>query len=289
MKKLLPLLLCILLLCGCSETYDGPTVAKPVLTEYYVKHLSPVTGNFWEDRTVFSYDIYGNMVRRMEYTDGELQRVYKYTYDDRGNELSQVCWNHEGWIPYPESRDKTTYDEQGRVLTRVSQDFWGRETGRSTYTYDDENHTKTWESSSGDQVIYYYDGNGVQLRDVSTGIGGTYETVYQYDDRGNRTGWTSTKDGEYFNRYEAGYDDQNRQTWGELYDENGELLHRTTYTYDDETNTTTIHKPNGITRVEHYHEDGRLHMIEDYNEEGDLALYQQYTYRDIQVPADREE
>ena len=78
MKKLLSLLLCILLLCGCAATYDGPTKTVPRLTEYTVDHyyaFFDTEEHHYTNRTVYAYDIYGNRVREMEYRDDELQSV----------------------------------------------------------------------------------------------------------------------------------------------------------------------------------------------------------------------
>lgn len=288
MKKLISLLLCILALSGCAATYDGPTESERVLTEYTVRHISLLTDDFETTRSVYAYDIYGNRVRIMKYdAEGELAYVENMRYDDRGNEVSRISWDHSGWIPYIDRRVKQTYDDQNRITNRTTYNMWGLKLGESIYTYDDEAHTMTWENGAGDWVIYYYDENGRQLRDVSEGAAGTIETVYSYDQRGNRIGWVSTMNGQPQSRYEARYDDQDRQIWGGYYDETGKLTYETTYTYD--RNTRTITKPGGGTRVEYYNEDGTLSSIMDFDEDGELYMDQSYYYRDIRVPADGEE
>ena len=289
MKKMLAIFLCVLLLTGCAATYDGPTVEKPMLSEYQVTHYYAFFD--WDEeqsvsRSVYAYDIYGNRVRTLEYDDGELSTERRTKYDERGNEISETVIDHTGWFPIIEYRTKQTYDDQGRVLTSSSYNLWGKEERRSTYVYDDVNHTMTWSNIEGDSVTYYYDENGLQLRDVSNNGN---ETIYQYDDRGNRIGWTSTKDGVLWGSYEAGYDEQDRQIWGINYDENGAVLSRVTYTYDDEAHTKTIGRADGGTRIEYTDAEGRIHLIEDYDSEGELSMAQQYTYRDIRIPANREE
>lgn len=292
MKKLIPLLLCIALLAGCAATYDGPTEEKSVIGTYTVTHYYSFFD--WEeehytDRAEYSYDIYGNRVRLSEYRDGELQQVTTMRYDENGNEISRVEWDYTGLIPLPSHRREMTYDDQNRILTWVSKNGWGIEEGRSTYVYDDANHTMTWSNSESDRTIYYYDENGLELRAVSTGVGGSYETIHEYDDRGNRIGWTSTKDGANFGSYEARFDEQNRQIWGGQYDEYGNLVSQTTYVYDDEAHTKTIHRPDGWIRVEYCTPDGRPYLIEDFDENGKLTMRQTYEYLHIQVPADRKE
>lgn len=288
MKKILALILAIGLLAGCAATYDGPTETKQMLTEYEVRHYSPFFGDEYIeiDRSVYAYDIYGNRVRELEYDNGELAQETRTKFDEQGNEVSRTVIDRTGWFPKIEYRSKRTYDEQGRVLSYTSYDMWGRKNGESLYVYDDEANTMTWSNDYGDEVTYYYDEEGKQLRDVSND---GYETIYEYDERGNRTGWSSTKDGKFFSRYEAGYDEQNRQIWGIRYDENGAQESKTTYTFDDEAHTMTTVKPGGGTRIEYYDGEGRIYLIEDYDPEGELSMVQQYTYRDIRVPADREE
>ena len=288
MKKLISLLLCILLLSGCAATYDGPTESERVLTQYSVRRTSLLRDTFETTRSVYSYDMNGNRVRCMDYDEeGELDSVENMRYDDRGNQISSVYWDHSGWIPYMDHRVKKTYDDQNRVTRWTSYNMWGLKIAETTYTYDDEAHTKTWENGEGEWVIYYYDENGLQLRDYSEGAAGTIETVYSYDERGNRIGWVSTMNGQPHSRYEARYDEEDRLIWGALYDETDTMTHETTYTYD--RNTMTITKPGGGTRVEYYNEDGSLSSIVDFDEDGELYMEQWYTYREIRVPAGREE
>ena len=285
MKKLISLLLCILLLAGCAATYDGPTEAKPMLTEYTVDHYYTLFD--WEEiqytsRTVYAYDIYGNRVREMEYRDNELQSITNLKYDDRGNCISRTIWDHSGWLPKFDGRFEEAYDDRNRQLSHAYYDFWGRMESGSWYTYDDEARTRTWHNDMNSIQTTWYDENGNEVRQVSE----EYETLYQYDDRGNRTGWQSFKDGQPFDRYEARYDDQNRQIWGGYYDADGNLSNQTEFVYDDQMHTKTTLKKDGGRRIEYYHADGMPHMIEDYSAEGKLTMLQRYYYRDIQVPAE---
>lgn len=287
MKKLLSLLLCILLLSGCAATYDGPTQTVPRLTEYTVDHYYAFFD--WEekhhtDRTLYAYDIYGNRVREMEYRDDELQSVTNRKYDDRGNEISRSDWDHSGWIPKYKGRTEQTYDDQNRQTAYIHYNFWGRQDSASWYTYDDEARTRTWTNDNGDTQTTWFDENGNEIRQTD----GEYEIIYHYDDRGNRIGWESYQNGQYFDRYEAHYDDLDRQIWGGRYDANGNLTSQTEYVYDDEQGVKTYHKNDGGRRVEYYHGDGRPHMIEDYDADGKLTMLQRYYYQDILVPAKEE-
>ena len=284
MKKLISLLLCLLLLTGCAETYDGPTETKYALTEYTVTHYYSFfdwAEESYTSRTVYAYDIYGNRVRSMEYRDGELESVSNMKYDDRGNLISEKDWDHTKWIPLPDGGRTFTYDDQNRLLTTVYYGGWGKETSRSTYTYDDEARIRTWSNDSGDVQTTWMDENGRELRQTLD----KYETVYEYDENGNLTGSYSYENGALIERYEARYDDQNRQTWGGRYDADGQLKTQTNWEYDEHSHTVTTTRPDGNVRIEYYHADGRLYMIEDYSEDGTISMLQQYYYQEIQVPA----
>lgn len=283
MKKILALIITILLLTGCAATYDGPTVATPMLTEIYSRGTVGDSDVEFVYRYVFSYDIYGNRVRRMDYYNDELDCVFNSRYDDRGNLLSQATWDHDGWIPLPGERVTYTYDEQDRKLTSVYHNGWGMETERLTYTYDDETRTQTRESSTGAWETTYLDENGNEIRIVhSSGR----ETVYTYDDRGNRIGKVTYENGVICERWEYRFDEQNRQTYGASYSADGVLQSDTTYRYDDEAHTLTTLSSDGSKRVEYYHADGRLHMTEDYGSDGALLMYAMYYYQDILIPAE---
>jgi len=287
MKKILALSLALLLLTGCAATYDGPTAAEPRLMEYtrdqYYTFFDGETVHH-ADRTLYAYDIYGNRVREMEYTDDELNSVTKMRFDDQGNMIESTTWDHSGWLPKFGRREKRTFDDQNRILSHDYYDFWGRKTGASTYTYDDQERTRTWHGDDGDSQITWYDEQGNELRQVL----GEYETVYEYDDRGNMTGWQSFEQGKPTDSYRARYDDRDRIIWGGRYDPEGNLESEMTYIYDDTLGTMSYDKNDGGRRVEHYHADGRLHMVEDFDADGNLTFLQRYYYRDIQVPIKEE-
>lgn len=283
-KKLFPLLLALLLLAGCAVTYDGPTEEKPMLTEWTVTHYYNTPG--WEQepdtsRTLYAYDIHGNMARSMEYQADKLHSVSNYRYDDRGNVISQTTWDHSGWFPKFHDRTEQTYDGQDRCLSYVSCNFWGGQEYGSWYSYDDTQGICICRDENGEVLqTTWYDEMGNEIRHVS----GNSETVYEYDDRGNCTRWVSYTDGVPDLRYEYRYDDQGRQVWGGRYDADGKLVSEFEYAYDDEANTMTYTRPDGWVRCEYYNADGQTVLIEDYDEEGRLSMVQRHTYQNIRIP-----
>ena len=142
MIKRIALILAILLLAGCAPAvYDSPTESAWVVTEWTEEHYYTFLDTMEvlsSQRIVCAYDIYGNPVRYMKYQDNELQSVTKLKYDDRGNCIREVSWDHSGLIALPDSRIIRTYDDQNRQTSCVTYNFWGRQESGTWYTYDDE-------------------------------------------------------------------------------------------------------------------------------------------------------
>lgn len=286
MKKLIPLLLALLLLGGCAQTYDGPTTAKEVVSQSETVHISPNTGERFTTRYVYAYDIYGNCAQYSAYSENELQTVERRRFDENGNKISAVRWDHSGLIPLFEGRWEYTYDDRGRCLLQVSKNFLGIENGRATYTYDDENFIYTHTASvDNNTTTYYCDEDWNTLRTVSD-LG--FDETFTYDDRGNCTGVLTYENGKFWGRTETEYDEQNRPLCWRTYDETGKCVSETAYTYDDEARTAKRTNENG-TRIEYYTPEGALYLMEDYNQNGELRLYQQYDFTEIRVRADGKE
>lgn len=284
MKKILSLLLALLLLSGCAATYDGPTKGEYVLVEnsrtsYFDDRIS------YTQRTTYAYDIHGNIVEEKRYWGGELDTVSSYRYDDWGNRISERHWDHSGLIPLPKSSSKTTYDDQNRILTAIYYNAWGQENYRLTYTYDDEANSYTCADSTGTPNIYYLNENGKIVRLLQESLGLHYERIYEYDDRGNHIRTTTYEEGKPYSRFERHFDDQNRQIWEGDYDAAGNLEREISYEYDDVAHTMTIHHSWG-THYSYYDPDGRIYLTEEYDLDGSLSDVIQYTYQQIQVPAE---
>ena len=183
MKKLFPLLLCILLLTACAIPYHGPTVEITVPVLRTVEHGS--YGEYSGEQTVYTYDSYGNLAQMLTYH--EYQYVYKtiYTYNEQGNLVKEVTWNMGNWFDlesYPEFHHRThrteyTYDDQNRLVSEAGESYGDH--FEYSYIYDDEAQTQTtlyngevlWTTSYGESpwdsqpyTLIEYDDLGRPLR-----------------------------------------------------------------------------------------------------------------------------
>ena len=224
MRKLTLIALCILLLTGCAATYDGPTVEKPVLSEYTSQHYSSFFGStdmLYSTRATYAYDIYGNMVRTQVYRDGELESVTNLRYDDRGNYICKELFKNG----QPIQRYEARYDEQNRQIGYGWYDSDGNLTFQSESLYD-ELGRKTG-------IVEYEDGTLVTT------------TELRYDDQ-NRKIWGETHDadGRLTNHWEYIYDDS---------------AHSKTCISGDSITSVEYYHPSGqIEKLENYDRDGNL-------------------------------
>lgn len=282
MKKLIAIILCLLLLAGCAETYDGPTELKSVRDsreENYMDEDGNIYETLWEE---YSYDIYGNLATVIESRDDEptLRTVYRY-YED-GTKKSETQYDLTGWFPRMILHAKYTYDDQGRQTSLVQ--WFGWEKGEQFTTYDDENHTVTTEFTDGRTVVYL-DAEGRALRSESeypNGSTGLIEHEYRdrahivryyengvldfvseniYDEQGRVLEWYQTSDG------------QRKLVWRYEYGEGYEIC------YDETTGRAT---------TTGYNDDGTVKAIVETDENDQIIRHVIYRYTDIRVPAEEE-
>lgn len=148
MKKLFPLLLCILLLTACAKPYFGPTVEKTVPVLITMEYGS--FGDYGGKQTVCTYDSYGNLAQTLIYQDSEYVFKTVYTYDEQGNLVKEVTWNMGNWFdlesyyhefPHRTYRYEYTYDDQNRLVFEAGEQYGDH--FEYSYIYDDEAQTQT--------------------------------------------------------------------------------------------------------------------------------------------------
>ena len=138
--------------------------------------------------------------------------VYEYTYDAKGNRLTEKCTNSNGdsWSSV------YTYDEKGNRLTEKYTDSDG-DSWSYVYTYGANGNmlTEKYTNSDGDNWSYVYtcDAKGNRLTEKGIdGDGYSYSAVYTYDAKGNRLTEKGTNS------------DGDNWSYVCTYDENGNML-----------------------------------------------------------------
>ena len=288
MKKLLSLLLCILLLAGCAPAaYDGPTESAWVITQSNSTMFDLYSGRSSTRLRTDSYDSYGNLVCTMYYTNGELTGEHRFSYDDRGNCIREVTWDRFWNFTYPAARTDYTYDEQNRLLTVTYRNGFGFKTGSDTYTYDDEANTVTWVGTYDTQTKYLNEnGDPIRIVTISHAAGMEMETLYEYDELGRNVKTIHYQDGVLAYTVLTSYDDQGRMVKNISYDANGTAIYGSTVVYEE--NTVTTLDLDGYRSVEILRPDGLVEKMENYDPDGNLLSRMEYTYQEIQIPAEEE-
>lgn len=280
MKKLLSLVLCLLLLAGCAETYDGPTELKSVRDsreESYIDQEGNVYETLW---TEYSYDIYGNLAMEIESRNDEptLRTVYRY-YED-GSMKSMTQYDLSGWFPRLILHGKYTYDDQGRQTSLVQ--WFGWEKSEQITTYDDENHTVTIDWDGG-HTVQYLDEDGQVIRNETEYDSGI--TVLSESERQGLTHITRYyQNGELDTISETTYDEQGRTlTWHHTKDGQRELIWRYEY---GENYDICYYESDNSTVTTGYNEDGTVKAIVETDEHDNIIRRVIYRYTDIRVPAE---
>lgn len=245
MKKLIPLLLAVLLMAGCTRTYDGPTETVWVITESVTEQYSTVTDYVQTDRTVFAYDIYGNPVQTLQYkNDKEISRTVR-TYDDQGNLLTETIYDLDGLFPKRSARRECTYDDQGRILSDILD-----QGSTKYYTYDDAAHQYTTTVDGVVAKIEQFAEDGTLLWEKEYDWNGWIQTEYTYDTDGEilERHITDSSGNDYIERYERNSNGDYIRSWRIEDGVETEVYHQE-YEYDDQGRMVRLYKiEDGVRR-----------------------------------------
>ena len=287
MKKLIALTLCILLLSGCTTTYDGPMAEKSVPVEVIREHHQLTTGHVDTERIIYAYDIYGNLVQTIEYSNGNEDEKIDYTYDDRGNLLTKTRYSLGGLFPQRTSSVEYTYDDQNRIL--CERYFQSSQTVIE-YRYDDEARTCTRLENGALRTITTYDEAGNTISEKNFNYGVEWHLVeYTRDDQGRVLTSRETNSEGYDRFTRCSYDDRGNTILWEIND-NGELeIQQAEYEYDDQGRMLAQYEVSGnrktqVVRREYLDENGSYRLwrgnfpshIHRFDEQGNLIENSQY-------------
>ena len=249
MKKLTALFLCAALLAGCApEAYDGPTETRWVVAEAITEQYSTVNDFVDTYRTVYSYDIYGNLAQTIEYRDDKEVCKNVFTYDDRGNLLTETFYDLDGLFPKRSARRVCTYDDQGRILSDIL-DQGDHDTERY-YTYEDTTFRCTTIAQGKVVEEEQFSMDGTLLRQKQYDLNGWLETAYTYDTDGEvlETHITDSAGNDYIERYERNSRGDYIRSWRIQDGVETEVYHQE-YEYDDQGRMVRLFKiEDGVRR-----------------------------------------
>ena len=309
MKKLFSILLVLLLLTGCAATYDGPTAERSVPVEHITEHHSTVNDHVDTERTVYAYDIYGNLAQSRIYRDDQEIYNFVYTYDDRGNVLTETEYDPQSWFPRKVQTLTYTYDEQDRILSKV---YDQSIPAKIEYIYDDEARTETRleDGETAEVTTYDESGNILSVKSFSsdywhlteyirndaglvlssrntTSLGQDITYRLEYDNHGNLTRHETIEKGVRTERlYTYEYDEMGRLLRQfEIID--GESVETQRREYLDDCGSYILWRKGFRSYLIRFDELGNQVELSHYVNETDQFGVRQFTvYRTIQVPAE---
>ena len=287
MKKIFSLLLVILLLAGCAETYDGPTEEIFVVSATSTSHYGFTEEDTLYHQTDYSYDIYGNQVMELEYGirfhDEEAEPHLKTlrTFDENGNCTRQRQYAVSGLFPKKLVDIRYEYDEKGRMTAHLDQ---MQEQYSWTAVYDDEAKTMTCTYPHAVSVSFFDDHGNTVRQETTFENGETSAIIFEFRSDGQRisaryeeTGGTTL--------YNYTYDDQGRVLSVTRTTDSGtqEMVH---YAYDG--NTAWQYNFDGTIIQTIYNELGHIVSVYHHDETGTITSKTSYYYDTIRVPAKEE-
>ncbi len=284
MKRLLVMGLCLGLLAGCAQVYDGPTEEKRVLvrqewTSYHrfegFAELEPIT-----HLVEYGYDQEGNRAFLRQNFNGKDQWIRRSSYDEAGREIREAVSDYHWGIPILRQVEETTFDAAGRVQTKTTSSlkFW--ENSTTYYIYEGNIEIQT--DGDGNE-IHWCETRTDEAGRVAELVYRDFSYRYTYDAAGNTIRMERLQDGEITYVEDMTYDDQNR-ILSRSYLSGGERK-TIRWTYDDARHTITCHRQDGSNHVEYYNGYGEMYYRADYDDEGNLSAEEYRTYDTILIRA----
>ena len=221
---------------------------KAVISEFIREHHQFPTGHVDTERIVYAYDIYGNLARTIESHHGTETDKTVFTYDDRGNLLTETRYSLGGLFPRRTSSVEYTYDDLDRITCeRYSQ---GTQTVIE-YRYDDQARTCTRLESGAVQSITTYDEFGNVISEKTFHCGVEWHLVECTGDDQGRVLTSRETNSEGYDRFtRCGYDDRGNTILWEIND-NGEIeIQQMQYEYDDQGRMLAQYEVSGDSRAE---------------------------------------
>ena len=238
---------------GYTETYGMPEDmnTETAVVTYNEDNLPIKCEKTYLDGFVhtctFEYDENGKLITNECFDGDEFYVKHQWTYDAKGNNLTYSFRYYDG-TSYAEER---TYDEQGNNITIEAEGTGGHydstyESGyHASYKifYDEKGNNTKFTAIDGDETMegeFWYTEDDILTKSLVTVKCGEEVSLEEeiYDEKGNKTRKTITKDGEVIESSDFTYDEKGN-CLGEVFqlnDEEGEFVSTLKYTYDAKDN-----------------------------------------------------
>ena len=172
-------------------------------------------GGYWEDYTNFFNESGKKVLGVYEREDG-YKSIGRYTYDENENLVqAYVSWSNGRW-----RKTIRTYDEKGRMLTEVVQDF--------------DRHYGNILSIEERSDVYTYDSNGRLLTHrYKINNGYWYQYTYTYDEKGRLTSQLYQPSSRKWYETFYSYDENDLPVYQCTFDHTGQCTNRRIHSYDE--------------------------------------------------------
>ena len=192
--------------------------------------------NFMEKR-VLTRNEKGLLISEVKYYSGDSGEKTNYEYNEKDNVTAIIHYDEEGEFV---SREEIIYDDIGGLTERCTYDINKKILSRITFTNPDNNQIEEIDYDVNGAIvsktIIIFNDKGKELSSVQTNPQGKLITSVKntFDDRGNII--EKIYKDFYSKKVKFEYNDKDLLIVQELFDEQGLLLRKNMYEYDDDKN-----------------------------------------------------
>jgi hypothetical protein len=212
-----------------SYTYDKK---GKLLTHILLYVVEDVT-----QKRILTRNEKGNLLSEEKYYGDDSGEKTVYEYDEKDNIINILYYDEEGDYA---SKNEIKYNEKGEVTERISLNNKNKILSRIAFSVPEEHHIEESEYDENNKLVsktlMVFNKDGKEVTTRQTNPQGKLISAVQntYDERGNVI-QRVYKDF-YSKTIKYTYDENNLLTDQELYDDNGLLLRKNMYEYDDDGN-----------------------------------------------------
>ncbi len=192
--------------------------------------------NFTEKR-VLTRNEKGLLISEVKYYSGDSGEKTEYEYNEKDNVTAIIHYDEEGEFV---SREEIKYDDKGGLTERCTYDINKKIVSRITFTNPADNQIEEIDYDTNGAItsktIIIFNDKGKELSSVQTNPQGKLITSVKntYDERGNII--EKIYKDFYSKKVKFEYNDKDLLIVQELFDEQGLLLRKNMYEYDDDKN-----------------------------------------------------